>query len=183
MKVLFIGANPSPKNTDATVPFEGTQSGEILKTWIHILGIKPEDCGFLNISDTVTKEVSQIKKKDIDIQTFFFNVCMKSAEMFHGQPLATLILSAKLQSENRLNAAFEKQSDADLKKHLALMDETDMPKIIPLGKLAAWGIEQTGLEFHELPHPSGRNRKLNDKDALQKTLDDCRAWLYSEPVK
>jgi hypothetical protein len=183
MKVLFVGANPSPKNKDATVPFVGTQSGKILDEWIKILDLKAEDCGFINVSDAVASSVATIKKKDLNIGGFFFNLCMKGAEMYRGQPLATLMMSAKLQSMGRLDPAFEKQSDADLKKHLELIANTEMPKIVALGALATWGVEQTGVPCYTLPHPSGRNRKLNDKDALKKTLEECKTWLYNSPEK
>jgi hypothetical protein len=183
VKVLFVGANPSPHNTDATIPFEGTKSGVTLEKWIAILGLNKDQYECINVSETVTPNVAKLKKKDIDIGKFFFNLCMKCAEMFHGQPMATFMMSAMLQVENRLNEAFEKQSEEDLKKHLTLIEQTELPKIVTLGKLAEGAMEETGLPFFALPHPSGLNRKTNDKDAVQKSLEDCYNWIYNRSTQ
>lgn len=32
-------------------------------------------------------------------------------------------------------------------------------------------------QIFKLPHPSGLNRKLNDKDYVTKILSDCKYWL------
>lgn len=34
-------------------------------------------------------------------------------------------------------------------------------------------------DHFKLPHPSGLNRKLNDKVYEKKMLDNCKEWLYS----
>lgn len=38
-------------------------------------------------------------------------------------------------------------------------------------------ILQQNLDYYELPHPSGLNRKLNDKKWLNKELKKCKEWL------
>jgi uracil-DNA glycosylase len=181
MKVLFVGANPSPSNKDATIPFEGTRSGIMLHKWQKELGIKTAD--YINVTDAVTKTAAEIKKANVDRRQFFLNLCMKVMEMHHGQPLATLIMSAQLQMSGQLDPKFEKQSDEDLVKHTNLLTNTPETKIIALGKLASWAMDYTGQQFYELPHPSGLNRKVNDKDELKKTFALCKNWLYSSPKK
>lgn len=37
MKIVFVGDRPSSKNTSPSVPFEGTQSGKVLKNWFDAL--------------------------------------------------------------------------------------------------------------------------------------------------
>jgi hypothetical protein len=34
------------------------------------------------------------------------------------------------------------------------------------------------LRLYNLPHPSGRNRKLNDKQYIVNKLKDCKDWLF-----
>lgn len=50
-------------------------------------------------------------------------------------------------------------------------------KIISLGNEASKALKAMNLEFYALPHPSPRNRKLNDKKNIDKLLKECRIWL------
>lgn len=53
-------------------------------------------------------------------------------------------------------------------------------KIIALGVEAQRALQILGVtKFFTLPHPSGRNRKLNDKAFLSKALADCKQWVKS----
>lgn len=51
-------------------------------------------------------------------------------------------------------------------------------KIIILGNNAEKFVKKcTNKETFKLPHPSGLNRKLNDKKWLKKELNRCKIWL------
>ena len=36
---------------------------------------------------------------------------------------------------------------------------------------------EENVRYFMLPHPSGKNRKLNDKKWLEKELDKCKDWI------
>jgi uracil-DNA glycosylase len=48
---------------------------------------------------------------------------------------------------------------------------------IALGEKAADFIRQGNVRFFKLPHPSGRNRQINDKKFIEQKLKECREWL------
>lgn len=62
--------------------------------------------------------------------------------------------------------------------------------VVALGKVAARTLKKKGLRHYELPHPSGRNRQLNDKtDVMTKLISlaislevlyEYRADYYSD---
>lgn len=53
----------------------------------------------------------------------------------------------------------------------------DEIEIVALGNEAAKKLEELGLEYFKLPHPSGRNRLLNDKKYVEMKLKECKEWL------
>lgn len=53
------------------------------------------------------------------------------------------------------------QAQASLSERIK---EIKPDRIVALGKSAAKVLSKLKLDFFEMPHPSGRNRKLNDKD-------------------
>jgi uracil-DNA glycosylase len=53
-------------------------------------------------------------------------------------------------------------------------------KVIALGKMAAKALKKAGIDHFELPHPSGRNRKLNDMEWLQEQLLQAREYIWSD---
>lgn len=58
----------------------------------------------------------------------------------------------------------------------ALYCYPDTP-IITLGNNAAKRIDKECLYNFKLPHPSGRNRQINDKEFIRKKLDECKAYI------
>lgn len=50
-------------------------------------------------------------------------------------------------------------------------------RIIAVGKLPAKVLTQMGLEFYEMPHPSGLNRKLNDKEWTEEKIKGLRHYI------
>lgn len=55
-------------------------------------------------------------------------------------------------------------------------------KVIALGNNSAKRLEHYGYTFFKLPHPSGLNRQINDRKAIEHALDSCLVWLRDEPV-
>lgn len=54
-------------------------------------------------------------------------------------------------------------------------------KIIACGEEAAKALVNYGVvNFFRLPHPSGRNRKLNDKKYVEAILLKCKAWIEED---
>lgn len=49
-------------------------------------------------------------------------------------------------------------------------------RLIALGKSAAQALSKLKLDFLELPHPSGLNRKLNDKDYVAQQVAALKAY-------
>lgn len=123
--IYFIGSNPSGKNYNPKVPFEGTKSYEKLKEWIKFLGVK--NYKLLNVSERVTNGVlPKIAEGEIE----------------------------------RLN---EELRGATI--------------IVALGNVASDALFRLERQHFKLPHPSGKNRKLNDKQYVLKVLNECRLWI------
>ncbi len=56
--------------------------------------------------------------------------------------------------------------------------KTTGAKIVALGNNASKALGDT---YHfKLPHPSGRNRQLNNKQFVAKKLKECKKWLVSK---
>lgn len=65
-------------------------------------------------------------------------------------------------------------TDADMFKACALV--ADGFQFIALGNKASKRLTETGIEHFKLPHPSGRNRKINDGTKIQQDLE--KAFWY-----
>ena len=51
-------------------------------------------------------------------------------------------------------------------------------QIIALGEQAALALAHNGvINFFKLPHPSGKNRKLNNKKYVAEILQKCKNWI------
>ena len=61
------------------------------------------------------------------------------------------------------------------KKFRKLITEDD--KVIALGEEAAASLSRAGIGHFRLPHPSPRNRMLNDQAKVNIILEECRVWL------
>lgn len=57
--------------------------------------------------------------------------------------------------------------------------KTSKEPIIVLGNNAEQAVKRMGAEYFKLPHPSGRNRQLNDKKFIEVKLLECSVWLMS----
>jgi len=49
-------------------------------------------------------------------------------------------------------------------------------KVIALGNIASEALTKIGVKHFKLPHPSGLNRKLNDKNYINKVLKECKEY-------
>ena len=50
-------------------------------------------------------------------------------------------------------------------------------KVIALGNFPSMALSKIKVEHFMLPHPSGLNRKLNDKSYETKILEECREYI------
>jgi len=187
LKVLFVGCNPSMKNTDPAVPFDGTKSGKTLEEWTIRLGLDKSQVGFMNLTKYATQSQKQLKKKDVNVGQFKFELGLNLLGIYHGMDKALGMTVSKIQSAGNLDPQMlVPNTDAQVKEDLELISKTPLAKIIALGAMAEWGLKEAcegKVPFFKLPHPSGLNRSLNDKEALAKSLEECRVWLYTLPVK
>ena len=53
-------------------------------------------------------------------------------------------------------------------------------KVVALGNTAEFALSYTDLEFLSMPHPSGRNRKLNDKVYANEQLEKLKKYVKNE---
>jgi uracil-DNA glycosylase family 4 len=102
---------------------------------------------------------------------------------FHGSTKSSKILTSWIQDVNgcrmHINVLNEKTPNnrplkrSEIKLNLPQLKEQlrciQPRRVVALGKTAAFALRSIGVEFFEMPHPSGRNRQLNDKEwAAQK---------------
>lgn len=50
-------------------------------------------------------------------------------------------------------------------------------RVIALGNNASKKLNSLNIPHFKLPHPSPKNRKLNDKTRIKQELEECREWL------
>lgn len=93
--------------------------------------------------------------KDSDSELFFYNVSDQPTE--NNRPLKISEIKENLQS---------------LKNKLAIFSEHKMEiKVVALGKTAEKALTLLRIPHIAMPHPSGLNRKLNDKAYVQEKID------------
>lgn len=51
-------------------------------------------------------------------------------------------------------------------------------RVVALGKIAGEYVKEIRPDAFVLPHPSGRNRLINDKKKLAGVLEECRQYIY-----
>jgi hypothetical protein len=61
--------------------------------------------------------------------------------------------------------------------HIAIMFHEAGAVVIALGINAAKALDKINVPKFSMPHPSGLNRKLNNKKYLDKCLTDCRVYI------
>lgn len=53
-------------------------------------------------------------------------------------------------------------------------------KVVALGNFPHACLKKIGVEHFTLPHPSYRNRKLNDPDFEERVLEECRRYVHGD---
>lgn len=66
-----------------------------------------------------------------------------------------------------------KDADFDVLKS-CITKET---KVIALGAFAATCLDRINISYFRLPHPSPRNRLMNDKEYVQNVLNKCKEYI------
>jgi hypothetical protein len=62
-------------------------------------------------------------------------------------------------------------------RHQVTSNFAQHAKIIALGTKASKHLESYHYAHFKFPHPSGRNRKLNDKTYEKRMLQECYKWI------
>ena len=52
-------------------------------------------------------------------------------------------------------------------------------KVIALGNVASNSLKKLNIDHFKMPHPSGLNRQLNDKEFEKKKIKECYNYLYT----
>jgi uracil-DNA glycosylase len=100
--------------------------------------------------------------KDIECKKVFTNVVKQKTE--NNRPLTQAEINQSLDSLM-----------ADI-----LIAQCD--KIVALGKTATKALTLLGVDFYEMPHPSGRNRKLNDPKYVEEKVKGLVEFV-SQPAQ
>ena len=73
-----------------------------------------------------------------------------------------------------------KRSDYELELIKLALEIGKITKVVALGNAAADALNMLGVEYYKLPHPSPRNRFLNNTVQVEAVLIDCKEWLNKE---
>lgn len=57
------------------------------------------------------------------------------------------------------------------------LDNLAGDRVIALGKTAEYGCQILGIPFLAMPHPSGLNRQLNDKEFVARKIEELRKFI------
>lgn len=79
-------------------------------------------------------------------------------------------VSAKVTPNNRPL----KKSEYELER---LKRDVRGRRVVALGSTASDALRRIGVDHFRLPHPSPRNRKLNDPSYVEELLNECRKFL------
>jgi uracil-DNA glycosylase len=70
---------------------------------------------------------------------------------------------------------------ANLKRLAADVKTVEADFVIALGKTAAEALSAIGAKFYEMPHPSGLNRLLNDKEFVEGKVKGLLEYCSNRP--
>lgn len=120
-------------------------------------------------------------------------------EAFHGSTRSSQILAQwtkDIQGTKAYTNVVNERTDnnrplktSEIKANLSRLaiDVVKADKVIALGKTAATALTMLGAKFYEMPHPSGRNRLLNDPayvaQKIKGLVDYCQPSLDSDLPK
>ena len=66
---------------------------------------------------------------------------------------------------------------ANIEKLKGKIDSIAPQRIVALGKTATYALTLLHLNFYEMPHPSGRNRILNNSNYIEEKIKGLRKYL------
>lgn len=87
------------------------------------------------------------------------------------------ILGVKYFSFSNVHENFDHISLSDVDFSRLNTITKDYDRIIALGTFASEALHKIRVNHFKLPHPSPRNRLLNDKDYENKILQQCKEYL------
>lgn len=56
-------------------------------------------------------------------------------------------------------------------------DSFNFHPVVALGEVASRALTKSGIKHFKLPHPSGNNRLINNKEFIADKLSDCKEWI------
>lgn len=98
-----------------------------------------------------------------------------------GDVLAAWCVAMKIHHYSLTNAS-QTPGKRPSKTDLELLKAVVKPHlcVVALGEQASKALRDINVEHFKLPHPSGLNRKLNDKELVASKLERCRAYVMSK---
>lgn len=82
---------------------------------------------------------------------------------------------SRVRMYNQIDHPFEGMSGLSLNNAI----KAKHIKVVALGEAAKKYLLRANInEFFVLPHPSPKNRSLNDKKFVKQTLEQCRSYIY-----
>lgn len=89
------------------------------------------------------------------------------------------ILGIRIISFTNLYEGYETKGQPTTIKFIQTISK-DYDKIISLGGIVKNHLFHVGINHGHLPHPSGLNRKLNDKQFVHDQLELCKNYIWSD---
>ena len=72
-----------------------------------------------------------------------------------------------------------KKKNPNGKRNESLKVTSNYHKVIALGNVASDSLKKINVEHFKMPHPSGLNRQLNDKQFEKNKIKECYNYLYT----
>lgn len=76
-----------------------------------------------------------------------------------------------------------KEIKESLPRLLEKIQAMNPDKIVALGKTAEKALTLLRLSHYAMPHPSGLNRQLNDKNFVEEKVNGLREYLYCDQLE
>ena len=94
--------------------------------------------------------------------------------IFISHPIFINLFDYKTDGNNPIKIKDLRESTSRIN---SLMSQYKGIPIIGLGRLVARGLNLVDVNFHECPHPSGLNRKLNDPQYVEQMLKETEDYV------
>ena len=87
------------------------------------------------------------------------------------------IMDVKLTNQDQIKIVERNSETIHPKIYDRFMENAETDKFIALGNIASGKLNKVGIEHFKLPHPSGLNRKINDKKYIKDQLKLCKEYI------